>query len=271
LSREGSSSPDRGHLIINSVNSALVDWSKRPFDASGPPPNHHGNVQKSVLESTDATSSASSRQNTRRISTDAEVEGSPAARESKTESTLPLELRQTFARAANILGQSTGSDGVMFFDAQSANVGNDYRASSTADQNDGSDGRTSSEEMMSTSSSGGSSDDSGQHENDYFSRPNAGHKPSKAGNCKKLGYSFRLSSVAKTNSAASGMVLKESEMRSFIRRYPKGLVMHYTKEGEVSSSDESSSRHRIERGNCRPGMTINQMEKKRVIAKELIK
>jgi hypothetical protein len=67
------------------------------------------------------------------------------------------------------------------------------------------------------------------------------------------------------------MVFKESEMRRFIRRYPKGLVMHYTKEGEVSSSDESSSRDRIERGNCRLGMTINRKEKMCVITKELIK
>lgn len=54
-------------------------------------------------------------------------------------------------------------------------------------------------------------------------------------------------------------------------RYPKGLVMHFTKDGEISSSDESSKDWAAKISTTKPGMTPHQKEKKRVIAKELIK
>lgn len=46
--------------------------------------------------------------------------------------------------------------------------------------------------------------------------------------------------------------------------------MHFTKDGEVSSSDESA-KDAVKMATTRPGLTPNQKEKKRVIAKELIK
>lgn len=275
LMREDSSRPDSGPPD-DTISEKLPteNGSNQALDAFGPASNDQTHAQKSALGSIGTnTNSASKRQKTAKISTDADIEGSQDTREAGKDSSSPLELRRTFARAANILRQATGSDGVMFFDAQSANVGNDYRFSSAVGHSGGDDGRTSSEESL--TSSGGSSEDFEENGNDYFSRPSPEReiksKRSKR-KCERLGHSFRLSSVvATTNGATSGMVLKESEMRRFIRRYPKGLVMHFTEDGEVSSSDESSTRDRVDTANRQPGMTLNQKEKKRVIAKELIK
>lgn len=47
--------------------------------------------------------------------------------------------------------------------------------------------------------------------------------------------------------------------------------MHFTKDGDVSSSEESSKDRATKMSAMQPGMTPHQKEKKRVIAKELIK
>jgi hypothetical protein len=147
--------------------------------------------------------------------------GSPAPLSSANSSSVPLELRQTFARAANILRQATGSDGVMFFDAQSANVGKGTPAFFRSESNDLS---TSSDDSM--SGSGASSDDIIERHSGYPKHPNHEHegpqpqgyrKQSKPKKCEMLGHSFRLSSVASLKNQ-NGFVLREGELKTFLRR-----------------------------------------------------
>lgn len=146
--------------------------------------------------------------------------GSPAPLLPANPSSVPVELRQTFARAANILRQATGSDGVMFFDAQSANVG---KGTPNFFRNDSNDSSTSSDDY--TSGSGGSSDDIVERQFGYANGPKVEHeawprgyrKQSKAKACEMLGHSFRLSSVANVQSH-NGFVLKEGELKTFLRR-----------------------------------------------------
>lgn len=170
----------------------------------------------SILPSSDAPEHLKS--NT--VSTDAPLTGFRANPMLDSKSSVPLEVRQTFARAANILRQATGSDGVMFFDAQSANVG---KATPAFYHSDGSDANTSSDDTM--SGSGGSSDSLGDHNASYLNRSGLEHeaqppgyrKQSKVKTCEMLGHSFRLSSIA-SMSSESEFILKEAELRRFLRR-----------------------------------------------------
>lgn len=146
--------------------------------------------------------------------------GPPVPHTSANQSSVPLELRQTFARAANILRQATASDGVMFFDAQSANVGKATPAFFRSDSNDTS---TSSEDTI--SGSGGSSEDIVERQLGFASRPTFEHKTRPRGyrrksnvkKCEMLGHSFRLSSVANMNNR-NEFVLREGELKTFLRR-----------------------------------------------------
>lgn len=146
--------------------------------------------------------------------------GPPVPHTSANQSSVPLELRQTFARAANILRQATASDGVMFFDAQSANVGKATPAFFRSDSNDTS---TSSDDTM--SGSGGSSDDIIERRRGYANRPSFEHEAQPQGyrrqsnvkKCEMLGHSFRLSSVANMKNR-NEFVLREGELKTFLRR-----------------------------------------------------
>lgn len=146
--------------------------------------------------------------------------GSPAPMSSTNSSSVLVELRQTFARAANILRQATGSDGVMFFDAQSANVGQKNPSFFRHESNDSS---TSSDDSM--SGSGVLSDDIverregySKHQNHEHEAPQPhGYRPKRPKQCEMLGHSFRLSSVANPKTQ-TGFVLREGELRTFLRR-----------------------------------------------------
>jgi hypothetical protein len=149
--------------------------------------------------------------------------GSPTVLETPSQSSVPLQFRNTFSRAANILRQATSSDGVMFFNADSANVGNGSRATPTFFRTDSNDTTTSSDDHF--SGSGGSGDDMVAQETDYLARSALEHemrsrgyrRQSTAKKCEMLGCSFGLSSVAKLNSE-NKLVLKEDELRRFVRR-----------------------------------------------------
>jgi hypothetical protein len=178
----------------------------------------YAQAPESATHSILLSSDAPKRRKSNTFRTDAPVAGSSATSILDSKSSVPLELRQTFARAANILRQATGSDGVMFFDAH--NVGNATPAFLHSDSNDAS---TSSDDTM--SGSGGSSDGVGDQIASYSNRPKLEHevhpqgyrKQSKVKKCEMLGHSFRLSSIAGTSSH-SEFVLKEAELRRFLRR-----------------------------------------------------
>lgn len=179
-----------------------------------------------------------------------------------------LEDRRTFIRAANILRQCTDSDGVVFFDASSASMSDIHQGSFSAHRTYSNDSNTSSEEGH--YSSGGSSDDHGQHTGGNANQSGlkhraelrSSHETSKVKNCELLGSSFQASSKIQT----SDMVLKEVEMRRFLRRYPRGMVMHFTTDGSVSSSEEGSARDRVV-----SKVLPARSDRRRAIARDLIK
>ena len=196
------------------------DTDSTPADGLEKNYSHYAQALGSATHSIPPSSDAPERRKSNTFRTDALVAGSPATPIPHSKSSVPLELRQTFARAANILRQATGSDGVMFFDAKNANVGKATPAFVHSDSNDAS---TSSDDTM--SGSGGSSDGLGEQIASYSNRlslehevqPQGQRKQSTVKKCEMLGHSFRLSSIAGTSSQ-SEFVLKEAELRRFLRR-----------------------------------------------------
>jgi hypothetical protein len=217
MTRAGSSNPDDEHTGV-SESTAADSLQQDRHDLPGA-------VGQASTSATPSTSASKGRKSND-ITASADLGVISPSLAPTDQSSIPLEAGQTFARAANILRQCTASDGVMFFDAQSANVDTGNRAAATYFNGDSHDENTSSDDVM--SSSGGSSDSLGEHEKGYFTRRSPKHeqpkgyrKQSNAKKCEMIGCSFRLSSVAKLNNSSSGLILREVEMSRIIRRYPK--------------------------------------------------
>lgn len=222
-----------------------------------------------ALESAVATEDASENPEPRVRDTDVDAEhGKVPVELASQDSVYSPGYRRTFARAANILRQCTDSDGVMFFDASSASAGGVHQGFFGVHRTRSNESTTSSDEAHYTS--GGSSDDLGESIGGNATQSGLKHRSGTRGsrekstvkNCDLLGFSFRVTSTTQT----SGMVLKEAEMRRFLRRYPKGMVIHFSIDGNVSSSEEGSARDRVVNG-----VPPVHSDKKRAIARELIK
>lgn len=150
----------------------------------------------------------------------------------------PADLKKIYARAANILRECTAADGVVFYDAVFTKIAQEP---DTLTSDNAETSNTSASDDTHTESE----DQAGRHR---LSTPQtrtespAFEPRTKRKTCQMLGFSFKVSSVARGNvSSIDHLTLTESDLRRFIRRFPKGKVFHYTTDGEISSTEGDNS------------------------------
>lgn len=145
---------------------------------------------------------------------------------------LPTSIRNTFSRAANLLRESIGAEGVMFVDANSNNFG------SLVDRNkrkvSGFDSR---HHTSSSDESTGSSSRYEMSDNEQDSEPEG----PRVAEC--LGFSSsRVSSINDEKRAGDAAVIVPQPLfTSLIRRYPRGKIFTYNAQGSVSEDSDSLS------------------------------
>jgi signal transduction histidine kinase len=151
------------------------------------------------------------------------------AGESLQDDPMAISAKQIFSRAANLIRESIGAEGVMFLDANSERFGSLVKPNSRKVS-----GPTSKE----PASSSDESTDSGS------SKRNASDDESEStlvSEC--LGFSSsRVSSINDEARAGQAVVVPEHLFSSLIRRYPRGKIFTFNANGSVSE-DSDSSRH----------------------------
>ncbi|KAJ5217809.1 uncharacterized protein N7469_011434 [Penicillium citrinum] len=150
---------------------------------------------------------------------------------------LPTSIRNVFSRAANLLRESIGAEGVMFLDANSHRFGSLVDEKKRKVTGTGFD-----DQQHSDDSTGSGSDRSSDHSvTDDLSQESDGTSP-KASEC--LGFSSsRLSSINDEEKAGRAVIVPEPLFSSLIRRYPRGKIFSYDSEGGVSEDSD----HRIQK------------------------
>jgi len=148
--------------------------------------------------------------------------------------TLPNSIRSTFSRAANLLRESIGAEGVMFLDANSERFGAFVNQNKRRVSGSGSEGSTpSSDEHTGSDSSRRQNSDS-----DFDSDPD---QPS-VSEC--LGFSSStVSSINDEEKAGQAIVVPEPLFTSLLRRYPRGKIFTYNTHGSVSEGSDSQSQN----------------------------
>lgn len=164
---------------------------------------------------------------------------------------LPPSIRNTFSRAANLLRESIGAEGVMFLDANSDRFG------SLVGQNkrkvSGFDSRNH------TSSSDESAGSSSRQETSDSEQDQEADEGPRVSEC--LGFSSStVSSINDEKRAGHAVVVPQPLFSSLIRRYPRGKIFTYNADGSISEdsdglsqksgsdADQSSSRPSSKRG-----------------------
>ncbi|KAJ9602373.1 hypothetical protein H2200_013228 [Cladophialophora chaetospira] len=198
----------------------------------------------------------------------------------KLDSSQPQDIEQLFSRAANILRECAGADGVVFYDAVSNNFAKGPGLSSSADvRNPSAKARAASEssgENTSTDNMSDYSDRSTSASSGFSDDGQPVHLLSSRGRrTRMLGYSLDVSndSTATVNTIET-LGLTEQSLRRFIRRYPHGKTFCFSQDGEVSSdSDQTNSLSGISAAEHHPeGYTKDAKVRKssKSVAKELI-
>lgn len=172
---------------------------------------------------------------TPRIETENKTVRSVAAGEGLQDHTLSDGIKRTFSRAANLIRESIGAEGVLFLSADSERFGNLVRRTTTR--------RVSgpvrkepkhSDDDDSTDSSGASQDSNTDAESDS----------TRVSEC--LGFSSsRESSIDPESDAGQAIVVPEPLFSSLIRRYPRGKIFSYNNSGSVSEDSEGSPTSRV--------------------------
>lgn len=151
------------------------------------------------------------------------------------EDTLPNSIRNTFSRAANLLRESIGAEGVMFLDANSDHFG------SLVDQNKRKvSGLGSRNHMSSSDESTGSSSRRENSDNEHEAEAEAESEGLRASEC--LGFSSsRVSSIDDESRAGHDVIFPQPLFTSLLRRYPRGKIFTYNAHGSVSEDSDSLS------------------------------
>ncbi|CAL5871616.1 uncharacterized protein PFLUO_LOCUS5869 [Penicillium psychrofluorescens] len=144
--------------------------------------------------------------------------------------TLPASIRNIFSRAANLLRESIGAEGVMFLDANSQRFG------SLVDQTKRKvSGFGSNDHMSSSDESTGSETSSRHHDSDSEHDSD----PDNPGVSQCLGFSSsRVSSINDEARAGDAILVPEPLFTSLIHRYPRGKIFTYNAAGSVSEDSD---------------------------------
>lgn len=149
--------------------------------------------------------------------------------------TLPTSIRNIFSRAANLIRESIGAEGVMFLDAKSEQFGNLIKPNVR---------RVSGSGLRETTSSGGESTDSASsyHRKVSDVEHTSDGEDERISEC--LGFSSsRGSSINDEDRAGQPVVVPEPLFSSLIRRYPRGKIFTYNANGSLSEDSEDPTRH----------------------------
>jgi signal transduction histidine kinase/DNA-binding NarL/FixJ family response regulator len=155
------------------------------------------------------------------------------AGETLQDDSLPSGIRQVCSRAANLIRESIGAEGVMFLDANSERFGslvkqNHRKVSGPTSKELTSSGDESTDSASSSKRHKADSDRESESENPLVSE------------C--LGYSSsRMSSINDGPRAGQHVVVPEPFFTSLIRRYPRGKIFTYDANGFVSEDSEARS------------------------------
>lgn len=142
-------------------------------------------------------------------------------------------IKLVFARAANLIRESIGAEGVVFFDPSSEKFGNLVNNTSRKVTGSGKDAGSSDEETDSSSSSS-------RHQPSSASEGEDGelHGPS---SCVCLGSSTSRVSSINSNSTDSEITVGKSLLNSLLRRYPRGKIFSYNANRAVSDDSDCIS------------------------------
>ncbi len=166
---------------------------------------------------------------TPRIETTNKTVRSVAAGESLQDHTLSDNIKKTFSRAANLIRESIGAEGVLFLSADSERFGNLVPRNTRRVSGPARKEPKYSDDDESTDSSGASVD----------SIADAELESTPASEC--LGFSTtRESSIDPDADAGQAIVVPEPLFSSLIRRYPRGKIFSYNSSGSVSEDSDSS-------------------------------
>ncbi|KAJ6121336.1 hypothetical protein N7512_003801 [Penicillium capsulatum] len=146
---------------------------------------------------------------------------------------LPSSIRNIFSRAANLLRESIGAEGVMFLDANSRRFGGLVNQNKRKVADAGPQGTSGS---SSDDSSGSGSSSRAMSETDQDSD----FETPRVSEC--LGFSSsKLSSIDNEEEAGRSILVPEPMFTSLIRRYPHGKIFTYNAQGSVSEDSDSAS------------------------------
>lgn len=147
--------------------------------------------------------------------------------------TLPTSIRNIFSRAANILRESIGAEGVVFLDAHSERFG------SLVDQTKRRVSGSGTKDSMSSSDESTGSEPSSQRN---ISDTEQDSDPDNPAVSECLGFSSsRMSSINDEARAGQAVVVPEQLLTSLIRQYPSGKIFTYDAHGSVSEDSDSHS------------------------------
>lgn len=172
------------------------------------------------------------------------------AREALQDNALSNSIKFVFSRAANLLRESIGAEGVMFLDANSERFGSQVKHSSRKVCGSSSNDTTSSSDEGTPSVS---------LDEDYTG-------DTLLSEC--LGFSSsNVSSINDESIAGRAVTIPEQLLTSLLRRYPNGKIFTYNAHGSVSEDSEDSSL-RIPESNYSPLHGYNRTEEKKSGAKK---
>ncbi|KAH8422399.1 putative sensor histidine kinase/response regulator [Aspergillus melleus] len=154
------------------------------------------------------------------------------AGEESPQDVLSTGIQRVFSRAANLIRESIGAEGVVFLDANSEQFGS-LVGNKTSRKVTGS-GNNDSPESSDESSDSGSS-----------TRRSSGSEGERARSmpvCVSLGFSTsRASSINDDTMAGNQVVVKEALLTSLLRRYPRGKIFNYNANRSVSDDSDDTS------------------------------
>lgn len=157
-----------------------------------------------------------------------------AGDEAPEESVLSTSIKHVFSRAANLIRESIGAEGVVFLDPNSERFGDLVYNTSRKVTGSGKDTGSSGEETDSGSSSSSRRQPSSTSDED--GEP---HGPSA---CVCLGSSTsRVSSINNNSTVESEVAAKKSLLTSLLRRYPQGKIFSYNANRAVSDDSDCIS------------------------------
>ncbi|KAJ5648028.1 hypothetical protein N7490_004400 [Penicillium lividum] len=161
------------------------------------------------------------------------------AGDSLKDETLPNSIRNIFSRAANLIRESIGADGVMFLDANSERFGN------LVDQNSRRVSAPHLKHSTSASTSMSSSDDSTDSGSSTKRRASDASQNSESDEHSVISECLGFSSSGMSNGndkdrSGQPIVVPEPLFSSLIRRYPRGKIFTYNAGGTLSDSDDAN-------------------------------